>query len=112
MQDSRGTLVPSRHQVRGVQALTPEQGTDATRLLFGLIGFGQDSLLVLGCEDAAWLWRRPRGWGGPRLPGRRRPRGGPPRPAPPHCALRLRPTRMASCFSFLISLPPCSRIHG
>ena len=53
MQDSRGTLVPPRHQVRGVQALTPEQGTDATRLLFGLIGFGQDSLLVLGCEDAA-----------------------------------------------------------
>ena len=43
MQDSRGTLVPPRHQVRGVQALTPEQGTDATRLLFGLIGFGQDS---------------------------------------------------------------------
>src|SRR5260370_22737533 len=60
MQDSRGTLVPPRHQLRGVQALTPEQGTDATRLLFRLIGFGQDSLLVLGCEDAAWLCRRPR----------------------------------------------------
>src|SRR5216684_6565075 len=99
MQDSRGTLVPPRHQVRGVQALTPEQGTDATRLLFGLIGFGQDSLLVLGCEDAAWLWRRPRGWGGRHLPGRRRPRGVRPRSARPHCALRLGPKSMSSCSS-------------
>src|SRR5450759_3106960 len=29
MQDSGGSFLPPRHQVRGVQALPPEQGTDA-----------------------------------------------------------------------------------
>src|SRR5271169_6605639 len=53
MQDSHGALVPPRHQVRGVQALTPEQGADATSLLLGLIGLGQDTLFVLTREDAS-----------------------------------------------------------
>src|ERR1700688_1088202 len=53
MQDSRGAFVPPRHQVRGVQALTSEQGADATGLLLGFIGLGQDTLLVLAREDAS-----------------------------------------------------------
>ena len=39
--------------MRGVQSFPPEQGADAAGLLFGLIGLGQDSLLVLAREDAA-----------------------------------------------------------
>src|ERR1035437_407713 len=53
MEDSRGAFVPPRHQMRGVQPLPPEQGADATGLLFGLIGFGQDTLLVVGREGPA-----------------------------------------------------------
>src|ERR1039457_1356337 len=54
VQDPRGALVPPRHQVRGVQAFPPKQGADTTGLLFGLIGLGQDTLLVLAREDAAF----------------------------------------------------------
>src|ERR1035437_9481069 len=50
MQDAGSSFLPPHHQVRGVQALPPEQGADATGLLFGLIGFGQDTLLVVGRE--------------------------------------------------------------
>jgi hypothetical protein len=39
--------------MRGVQVFPPEQGADAARLFFGLIGFLQDALLVLAREDAA-----------------------------------------------------------
>src|ERR1035441_6844644 len=53
MQDSGGSFLPPGHQVRGVQALPPEQGTDAPGRLFGLIGLGQDPLLVLRREDPA-----------------------------------------------------------
>jgi hypothetical protein len=53
LQDSCRALVPPSRQMRGVQALPPEQGADAARLIFGLIGLGQDALLVLACEDAA-----------------------------------------------------------
>ena len=53
LQDSRSALVSPRRQVRGVQAFPPEQGSDGSGLLFGLIGLGQDSLLVLAREDAA-----------------------------------------------------------
>jgi hypothetical protein len=53
VQNSRGTLVPPGHQVRGIQTLPPEQGADATGLLFGLIGLGQDTLLLLAGKDAA-----------------------------------------------------------
>src|SRR5450756_1775205 len=49
-QDAGGSFLPPGHQVRGVKALTPEQGANATRLLFGLIGRSQDTLLVLGRE--------------------------------------------------------------
>src|ERR1035438_1964366 len=52
LQDSGGSFLPPRYQVRGVQTLTAEQATDATWLLFGLIGRSQDTLLVCGGEDA------------------------------------------------------------
>jgi hypothetical protein len=38
----------------GVEALTPQQGADATRLLLGFIGLGEDTLLIL-CIEAASL---------------------------------------------------------
>ncbi len=53
MQDSRGALVPPGRQMRRVQAFPPEQGADAAKLIFGLIGLGQDALLVLACENTA-----------------------------------------------------------
>ena len=54
MQDPGGPLLAPRHQVGGVEALTPQQGADATRLLLGLIGLGEDTLLIL-CVEAASL---------------------------------------------------------
>src|ERR1035437_2248020 len=53
MQDSGRSFLPPGHQVRGVQPLPPEQGADATSLLFGPIGLCQNPLLVLGREASA-----------------------------------------------------------
>src|SRR5436305_4694145 len=53
VQDACGALVPPCRQMRGVQALPAEQGADAARLIFGLIGLRQDALLVLARENAA-----------------------------------------------------------
>jgi hypothetical protein len=53
LQDSRGALVAPRRQMRRVQAFPSEQGADAAKFIFGLIGLGQDALLVLAREDAA-----------------------------------------------------------
>jgi hypothetical protein len=38
---------------RGEGALTPEQGADATGVLLGLIGLGQDTLFVFTRKDAS-----------------------------------------------------------
>ena len=38
VQDPCGTLMPPRRQMRGVQALAPEQGANAAGLLFSLVG--------------------------------------------------------------------------
>jgi hypothetical protein len=51
LQDPGGSFLPPSYQVRRVKILTAEQGTDTSRLLFGLIGRGQDTLLVCGSED-------------------------------------------------------------
>src|ERR1039457_5687921 len=53
MHDSGGAFLPPGHQVRGVQALPPEQGADATGLLFGLIGLSQNPLFVPGRKASA-----------------------------------------------------------
>src|ERR1035441_5443817 len=53
MQDSGGAFLPPGRQVRGVQALPPEQGADATGLLFGLIGLSQNPLFVPGRKASA-----------------------------------------------------------
>jgi len=52
VQDPCGTLMPPRRQMRGVQALAPQQGANAAGLPFSLVGFGKDRLLVLASEDA------------------------------------------------------------
>src|SRR5664279_829697 len=53
MQDSGSSFLPPGHQVRGVQALTPEQGANTTSLLLGPVGLSQNALLVLGREASA-----------------------------------------------------------
>jgi hypothetical protein len=54
MQDAGGALLSPGHQVRGVQALAAEQGAQGSRLLFRLIGFSQDALLVLSRKNPAF----------------------------------------------------------
>ena len=39
--------------MRGVQALAPEQGANATSRILGSVGLRQNPLLVLGCEVSA-----------------------------------------------------------
>src|ERR1017187_1783202 len=53
MQDSGGAFLPPGHQVRGVQALAPEQGADATSRILGSVGLRQNPLLVLGRKATA-----------------------------------------------------------
>src|ERR1039458_6373836 len=53
MQDSGGAFLPPGHQVRGVQALAPEQGANATSRILGSVGLRQNPLLVLGREASA-----------------------------------------------------------
>src|ERR1035438_9440285 len=111
MQDSGGAFLPPGHQVRGVQALPPEQGADATGLLFGLIGLSQNPLFVPGRKASALgagddfgvgtagdpliAGGRAAIKGSPALD-RRRPRCVRPRSARPHCALPTGPERMSS----------------
>ena len=51
-QDSRGAFVSPRRQMGRVQAFPSEQGANAAKFIFDLIGLGQDALLVLACENA------------------------------------------------------------
>src|ERR1035437_8491734 len=53
MQDSGGAFLPPGPQVRGVQALPPEQGANAASRILGSVGLRQNPLLVLGCEVSA-----------------------------------------------------------
>src|ERR1039457_1698569 len=53
MQDPGRAFLPPGHQVRGVQALAPEQGTNATSRILGSVGLRQNPLLVPGCEASA-----------------------------------------------------------
>src|SRR5450759_1554921 len=53
MQNSGGAFLPPGHQVRGVQALAPEQGANATSRILGSVGLRQNPLLVLGREAPA-----------------------------------------------------------
>src|SRR5664279_5734767 len=53
MQDSGGSFLPPGHQVRGVQALAPEQGANATSRIPGSVCLRQNPLLVLGCEASS-----------------------------------------------------------